>query len=115
MSRISAEDAFRVLAKWSEERAAIQVVLSRPARQRAASAAIVNDVLPHSKKALLTLRDENGEDVAVTVSLEGAEWENEDGDATLPESADIQWVCFLAATFPNGSRYAFGERAAPME
>jgi hypothetical protein len=112
MSKISAEDAFLVLAKWSEERAAIQVVMSRPVRQRAASAALVNEVLPHSKKALLTLRDENGDDVAVTASLEGAEWEYDDAGAVLPEFADIKWVCFLAATFPNGNRYVFGERVA---
>ncbi len=51
MSRISAEDALGMLAKWSAERAAIQVVMSRPVGQRAASAAIVNQVLPHSKKS----------------------------------------------------------------
>jgi hypothetical protein len=111
MSRISAEDAFLMLAKWKEERARIQVVMSRPVRQRAASAAVVNEVLPHSRKALLTLCDENGDDVGVTVSLEGAEWEYEDAGAVLPDFADIQWVCFLAATFPNGNRYVFGERA----
>ena len=117
MSRISTEDAFLMLAKWSEERAAIQVVLSRPAiqtgGQRAASAAVVNEVLPHSQKALLTVRDENGEDVSVTVSLEGAEWEYEDAGAILPEFAEMKWVCFLAATFPNGNRYVFGERIKP--
>jgi len=101
-----------MLAKWGEERAAIQVVMSRPVRQRAASAAVVEEVLPHSKKALLTMRDENGDDVGVTVSLEGAEWEYEDAGAVLPDFAEIQWVCFLAATFPNGNRYVFGERAA---
>ena len=26
--------------------------------------------------------------------------------------AGAKWVCFLAATFPNGNRYIFGERAA---
>jgi hypothetical protein len=111
MSKISIEDAFLMLAKWSEERAAIQVVMSRPVRQRAASAAIVNDVLPHSQKALLTLRDDNGEDVSVTVSLQGAEWEYEDAGAVLPDFGEMKWVCFLAATFPNGNRYVFGERA----
>jgi hypothetical protein len=115
MSRISAEDAFLLLAKWSEERAAIQVVMSPAMKiggQRAAAAATVERVLPHSKKALLTMRDENGDDVGVTVSLEGAEWEYEDAGAVLPDFAEIQWVCFLAATFPNGNRYVFGERAA---
>ena len=103
-----------MLAKWSEERAAIQVVMSRPAGQpagqRAASAAVVNEVLPHSQKALLTLRDENGEDVGVTVSLEGAAWEYENAEAVLPEFVEMKWVCFLAAAFPNGNRYVFGER-----
>ena len=117
MSRISAEDALRMLAKWSQERAAIQVVMSPAIRiggQRAAAAGSVERVLPHSKKALLTLRDENGEDVGMTVSLEGAEWEYEDAGAVLPEFADIEWVRFLAATFPNGNRYVFGERAADL-
>ena len=89
----------------------MQVVMSRPGRQRAASTAILNEVLPHSKKALLTLRDENGEDVAVTVSLEGAEWQYEDAGAVLPEFADIRWVRVLAATYPNGNSYAFGRLA----
>jgi len=122
MSRISSEDAFLMLAKWSEERAAIQVVMSRPVietsgertrtmgGQRSASAAVVDEVLPHSQKALLTLRDENGEDIGVTVSLEGAEWEYEDAGAVFPEFVEMRWVCFLAATFPNGNRYVFGER-----
>jgi hypothetical protein len=105
MSRISAEDAFRVLAKWGEERAAIRVQVSRPAMkisgQSAASRAILERVLSSSaggQKALLTLHDENGDAVAVTVSLEGAEWE---------ASADTSRV---AATFPNGSRYVFDRR-----
>ena len=114
MSRITTEDAFLMLAKWSEERAPIQFVMSRPAiqtgGQRAASAAVVSEVLPHSQKALLTLRDENGEEVSVTVSLEGAEWEYEDASAVLPEFVEMKWVCFLAATFPSGNRYVFGER-----
>ena len=74
MSWISAEDALLMLAKWSQERTAIQVVMSPAIRiggQRAAAAGSVERVLPHSKKALLTLRDENGEDVGMTVSLEG--------------------------------------------
>lgn len=98
-----------MLAKWSEARATIQVVMSRAASQRAVSAAVINEVLPHSKKALLTMRDENGEDVGVTVSLEGAEWEYEGAGGVLPDFVEIKWVCFLAATFPNGNRYVFGE------
>lgn len=101
MSSIAPEEAFRVLAKWSEEKAAIHVAMSRSAMkiggQRAASAAIVNQALPHSQKLLLTLRDENGDDVALTVSLEGAKWERGAG--------------WLAASFPNGNCYVFGERA----
>jgi len=111
MSRISPEDALLVLARWSEGKATIQVAMSRPARQRAAGRATVNEVLPHSRKALLTMRDENGDDVAVTVSLEGAEWEYEDTGAVLPDFPEIRWACFLAGTFPNGNRYVFGERA----
>ena len=83
------------------------------------------------------MRDENGEEVGVTVSLEGAEWEytgagctcspleKEDAGAVLPEFVErvravlaarrkkMKWVCFLAATFPNGNRYVFGERECP--
>ena len=110
MSRISTEDALAMLAKWSEKRAAIQVVLSRPGGQRAVSAAVINEVLPHSKKVLLTMRDENGDDVGVTVSLEGAEWQYEDAGAVVPDFVEIKCVCFLVATFPNGNRYVFGER-----
>jgi len=81
--------------------------------QRAASSGVVKQVLPHTRKALLTLRDENGEDVSVTVSLEGAEWEYEDAGAVFPEFVEMKRVCFLAATFPNGNRYVFGERIGP--
>lgn len=113
MSRISAEAAFSLLAKWCERRTSIQVVMSRSVRQRAASRAVVNEVLPHSQKALLTLRDENGDDVSVTVSLEGAQWEYDDAGAILPDFADIRWEQFLVATFPNGNCYVFGEHAEP--
>jgi len=113
VSQISTEDAFLMLAKWSEERAAIQFVMSRPIRQRAASSAVVSEVLPHTQKALLTLRDENGEEVSVTVSLEGAQWEYEDAGAVVPEFVEMNWACFLAANFPDGNRYVFGERARP--
>jgi hypothetical protein len=110
MSRISSEDAFLMLGKWSEERAPIQFVMSRPIKQRSASAAFVNEVLPHTQKALLTLREESGEEVKVTVSLEGAEWEYEDAGVVVPEFFEQNWVCFLAANFANGNRYVFAER-----
>jgi hypothetical protein len=96
MSAMAADDALRMLAKWSGEGAVIRVVLSQG--QRAASVAILNRVLPESQKALLTLRDEGGEDVAVTISLQGATWECGDTGAAL------------TARFPNGHRYVFGER-----
>ena len=115
MSKILAADAFLMLKKWAEERAQIQVVMTPAMRiggERAAASGNVRRVLPHSQKALLTLRDEHGEDVAVTVDLAGADWEYEDSRTFPPELGDVQWVCFLAATFPNGSRYAFGERVA---
>jgi len=106
-----------MLARWSENRAEIHLVMLRPVRQRAVSSAVVNEVLPHSQKVLLTLRDENGDGVGVTVSLEGAEWETGVGSTAsisqeneLSDFADITWLRFLAATFPNGNRYIFGER-----
>ena len=58
-----------MLAKWSEE----------SAHQRSAA------VRRGGQKALLTLPDENGEEVGVTVDLAGAEWEYEDAGAVLPE------------------------------
>ena len=115
MNRISADEAFRALAKWSQARTPIQVAMSRSVRQGAAGTAIVNSVLTHSQKVLLTLRDENGADVKVTVSLEGAEWEHPPQGShvgvALPDVADVKWVSCLVATFPNGNRYVFGERA----
>ena len=114
MSKISSEGALLMLAKWAEERAPIRAVMS-PAMtiggQRAVAVGIVEKVLPHSQKALLTLRDEGGDDVGVTVSLAGAEWEYEDAGGALPDFVEIKWVRFLAATFPSGSRYVFGEPA----
>jgi hypothetical protein len=110
MSRISTEEAFLMLGKWSEERAPIQFVMSRPIKQRSASPAIVNEVLPQTQRALLTLREESGEEVDVTVSLEGAEWEYEDAGVVVPEFFEQNWVCFLAANFVNGNRYVFAER-----
>ena len=47
MSRIFAEDALVMLAKWSEKRLTIQVVMARAAGQRAVNAAVINEVLPH--------------------------------------------------------------------
>ena len=102
-----------MLGKWSEERAPIQFVMSRPIRQRASSPAFVNEVLPHTQKALLTLLEASGEQVNVTVSLEGAEWEYEDAGVVVPEFFDQNWVCFLAANFSNGNRYVFAERLKP--
>jgi hypothetical protein len=117
VSRISTEDAFLMLGKWSEERAPIQFVMSRPIihgrGQRAATAAFVNEVLPQTQKALLTLLEAGGEQVNVTVSLEGAEWEYEDAGVVVPEFFDQNWVCFLAANFSNGNRYVFAERVKP--
>jgi hypothetical protein len=127
MSRISAENAFRVLAKWSREQASIHVVLSRSMSRRAAGTAIVNKILPHSQKALLTLHDENGEEVGVTVDLAGAEWEYtsadriggsadlEDTSAAVPQIADTKGASLLAATFPDGNRYVFEETSEPAE
>jgi hypothetical protein len=110
MSTITAEDAFRVLAKWSRERAAIHVTMTRSVRQRAASAAVINQVLPHSQKVLLTMRDENGDDVAVTMDLGGAEWTGPGPPSLLADSPQEESGSgWLAATFPNGSRYVFGE------
>ena len=125
MNSITAAEAFSVLAKWGQERSAIHVAMSRSVRQRAAGAAIINEVLPHSQKVLLTLRDENGGDIGVTVDLTAAEWETgsgrtcspprgNEGDTMLRDFADIRWVRFLAAAFPNGNRYVFGERAAAV-
>src|SRR3954470_11252697 len=118
MSKIAAEDAFLMLKKWAEERAQIQVVMSpamRVSGERAQASGNVRRVLPHSRKALLILRDENGEDVGVTVDLNRAEWDYEDSRTYPPELGDMKWVCFLTATFPNGSRYAFGEKPRESE
>jgi hypothetical protein len=79
--------------------------------ERVARWATIGDVLPYSEMALLTVQDDSEEDLALTVELAGAEWEYEDAEAVLPEFADIKWVCFLGATFSNGNRYVFGERA----
>jgi hypothetical protein len=120
MSRVSADEALRVLAKWSQARTPIQLAMSRSVRQHSDGPAVIDQVLPHSRKALLTLQDENGEDVSVTVSLEGAEWEYTDlhdapdlpdkGAAVLPDLADRRRRHLLVATFPNGNRYAFEEQ-----
>jgi hypothetical protein len=93
---MGAEEAFRMLAKWRESRAVIRVAMSRGGMGGREEYATLKEVLPHSQKALVSLQDESGEAVDVTVSLEGAEWEG------LGEGA-------LAATFPNGNRYVFRE------
>jgi hypothetical protein len=95
VNEIPAEEAFRILVQWNERGVAIEVLMSQGRRNAAVAA--LNRVLPHSQKALLTLRDESGEVVPVTVSLEGATWERGDADAVL------------AATFANGYHYVFGE------
>jgi hypothetical protein len=110
MRKIPAEEAFRMLAEWSQDRAEIRVVLSGPVPQRAASVAVLDQLLPNSQRARLTLQDENGEDVAVTLSLEGAEWEYNDPGAVLPEFADWKAVRSLRATFGTGNRYVFSAR-----
>jgi hypothetical protein len=116
VSTISAEDAFRVLAKWSEERRAIQVVLAQSERRRVASVSVVNKVLPQSQNVLLTLPDENGADIVVTVNLAGAEWETGAGvaGAAFPELEEMNWARWVMAIFPNGNRYVFGEASKPQ-
>ena len=111
MSRISPEDAYLIFDKWREERSPLQLVMKRPPGLRAVNAAFVKGVLQHSHEVLIAALVD-GEYVNVAVNLEGAEYEYEDAHAVLPEFAGGKWVCFLAANFPNGNRYVFGERAA---
>jgi hypothetical protein len=96
MKEISPDEAFQLLAKWKEEGAVIPVALSRPSLPQAAATAVMSDIMPHSRKVLVVLRDENGDDLRLTVSLEGAAWTRDDAGVVL------------AATFPNGNRYVFG-------
>ena len=111
MSRISTEDAYLIFDKWREERALLQLVMKRPPGLRAVNAAFVKSVLPHSQQVLIEAQVE-GEYLEVAVNLQAAEYEYEDASAMLPDFAGGKWVCFLAANFPNGNRYVFGERAA---
>jgi hypothetical protein len=111
VSRISPEDAYLLFDKWREERSPLQLVMKRPPGLRAVNAAFVKSVLPHSREVLIAALVDS-EYVSVAVNLEGAEYEYEDANAVLPEFAGRKWVCFLAANFPNGNRYVFGERAA---
>ncbi len=111
MSQISAEDAYLIFDKWRDEQSALQLVMKRPPGLRAVNSAFIKSVLPHSHQVLIAALVED-EYLNVAVNLEGAEYEYEDATAVLPDFAGAKWVCFLAATFPNGNRYVFGERAA---
>jgi hypothetical protein len=111
VSRISPEDAYLIFDKWREERSPLQLVMKRPPGLRAVNSAFVKSVLPHSREVLIAALVD-GEYVSVAVNLDGADYEYEDAKAVLPEFAGGKWVCFLAANFPNGNRYVFGERAA---
>lgn len=114
MSRISPEDAYLIFDKWREEESPLQLVMKRPPGLRAVNATFVKSVLPHSHQVLIAALVD-GEYLNVAVNLEGAEYEYEDANAVLPEFAGGKWVCFLAANFPNGNSYVFGERAAKTE
>jgi hypothetical protein len=111
VSRISTEDAYLIFDKWREERSPLQLVMKRPPGLRAVNSVFVKTVLPASHQVLIAARVD-GEYLNVSVNLEAAEYEYEDASAVLPEFAGGRWVCFLAANFPNGNRYVFGERAA---
>jgi len=111
VSWISPEDAYLIFDKWREEQSPLQLVMRRPPGLRAVNSTFVKSVLPHSHQVLITALVA-GEYLNVAVNLEGAEYEYEDASAVLPEFAGGKWVCFLAANFPNGNRYVFGERAA---
>ena len=110
MSWISPEDAYLIFDKWREEQSPLQLVMRRPPGLRAVNSTFVKSVLPHSHQVLITALVA-GEYLNVAVNLEGAEYEYEDASAVLPEFAGGKWICFLAANFPNGNRYVFGERA----
>lgn len=111
VSKISAEDAWLIFDKWRDEQALLQLVMKRPPGLRAVNSTFVKSVLPHSHQVLIAALVD-GEYLTVAVNLEGAEYEYEDANAVLPDFAGAKWVCFLAANFPNGNRYVFGERAA---
>jgi hypothetical protein len=114
VSKISTEDAYLIFDKWREEGAALQLVMKRPPGLRAVNSAFVKSVLPHSHQVLIAALVD-GEYLSVAVNLKGVAYEYEDANAVLPEFAAGKWVCFLAANFPNGNRYVFGEKAAETE
>ncbi len=111
MSRISPEDAYLIFDKWRDEQSPLQLVMTRPPGLRAVNSAFVKSVQPHSHQVVIAALVES-EYLNVAVNLEAAEYEYEDASAVLPEFAGGKWVCFLAANFPNGNRYVFGERAS---
>jgi hypothetical protein len=111
VSKISSEDAYLIFDKWREERSPLQLVMKRPPGLRAVNSVFVKTVLPASHQVLIAALVDS-EYLNVSVNLEAAEYEYEDASAVLPEFAGGKWVCFLAANFPNGNRYVFGERAA---
>jgi hypothetical protein len=111
VSRISTEDAYLMFDKWREEGSPLQLAMKRPPGLRAVNSVFVKSVLPASHQVLIAALVD-GEYLIVAVSLEFAEYEYEDANAVLPDFAGGKWVCFLAANFPNGNRYVFGERAA---
>jgi len=111
VSRISTEDAYLIFDKWREERSPLQLVMKRPPGLRAVNSVFVKTLLPRSHQVLIAALVD-GEYLSVSVNLEAAEYEYEDASAILPEFAGGKWVCFLAANFPNGNRYVFGEQAA---
>jgi len=111
MSRISTEDAYLIFDKWREERAALQLVMKRPPGLRAVNSAFVTSVLPNTSQVLISALVD-GEYLSVAVNLQSAVYEYEEASAVLPDFAGGKWVCYLAANFPNGNRYIFGEKAA---
>ena len=111
MSRIATEDAWLIFDNWREERSPLQLVMKRPPGLRAVNSVFVKSVLPASHQVLIAALVD-GEYLNVSVNLEAADYEYEDASAVLPDFAGGKWVCFLAANFPNGNRYVFGERAA---
>jgi len=112
VSKISTDDAYLIFDKWREEQAPLQLVMKRPPGLRAVNSAFVKSVLPNSHQVLIAALVDS-EYVSVAVNLEGAEYDYEDASADFPEFAGGKWVCFLAANFPNGNRYVFGEQATP--
>jgi len=114
MSRISSDDAYLIFDKWREERSPLQLVMKRPPGLRSVNSAFVTKVLHQTSQVLISALVD-GEYLDVAVNLTSAEYEYEDATVVLPEFAGEKWVCFLAANFPNGNRYVFGEKAAEPE